>query len=412
MDYFKNLELKFTLRLLVAFGIISIIINMIFINISFNNLKKNYILTEGAILSKIESINPESVKDVVPVITKEVSEEDVIRGEEILKEYGFNTNLDIKFIPSYYKVMKNVSLSSVFIWIFLMTITISIVVWGFKKIYKKIRALKKDMEDLLDGKVNIDIDETLEGDIGELSFAFNDIRKRLKSNIESLNSEKVFLINLLSDISHQLKTPLSSLTLFNDILIEREEEITIEERSNFLNNSRIQLVKMDWLIKSLLKLAKIDAGAIIFNKKYQSLNKTIEKSTEVLYGKIIEKNINIIFNEESFYMNHDNEWLSEAFINIIKNSIDYVEFGGYIKISLESNSIFKRVIIEDNGCGIKKEEVKKIFARFYKNKNNKNKESVGIGLSLSESIIESHGGIIEVESIVSKYTKFIITFLK
>lgn len=412
MDYFKNLELKFTLRLLVAFGIISIIINMIFINISFNNLKKNYILTEGAILSKIESINPESVKDVVPVITKEVSEEDVIRGEEILKEYGFNTNLDIKFIPSYYKVMKNVSLSSVFIWIFLMTITISIVVWGFKKIYKKIRALKKDMEDLLDGKVNIDIDETLEGDIGELSFAFNDIRKRLKSNIESLNSEKVFLINLLSDISHQLKTPLSSLTLFNDILIEREEEITIEERSNFLNNSRIQLVKMDWLIKSLLKLAKIDAGAIIFNKKYQSLNKTIEKSIEVLYGKIIEKNINIIFNEESFYMNHDNEWLSEAFINIIKNSIDYVEFGGYIKISLESNSIFKRVIIEDNGCGIKKEEVKKIFARFYKNKNNKNKESVGIGLSLSESIIESHGGIIEVESIVSKYTKFIITFLK
>lgn len=412
MDYFKNLELKFTLRLLVAFGIISIIINMIFINISFNNLKKNYILTEGAILSKIESINPESVKDVVPVITKEVSEEDVIRGEEILKEYGFNTNLDIKFIPSYYKVMKNVSLSSVFIWIFLMTITISIVVWGFKKIYKKIRALKKDMEDLLDGKVNIDIDETLEGDIGELSFAFNDIRKRLKSNIESLNSEKVFLINLLSDISHQLKTPLSSLTLFNDILIEREEEITIEERSNFLNNSRIQLVKMDWLIKSLLKLAKIDAGAIIFNKKYQSLNKTIEKSIEVLYGKIIERNINIIFNEESFYMNHDNEWLSEAFINIIKNSIDYVEFGGYIKISLESNSIFKRVIIEDNGCGIKKEEVKKIFARFYKNKNNKNKESVGIGLSLSESIIESHGGIIEVESIVSKYTKFIITFLK
>lgn len=412
MDYLKNLELKFTLRLLVALGIISIVINLMFISISFNNLKKNYILTEGTILSKIESINPEIVKDVVPVITKEVSEEDVIRGEEILKEYGFNTNLDIRFIPSYYKVMKNISLSSVFIWIFLMTITISIVVWGFKKIYKKIRALKKDMEDLLDGKINIDIDETLEGDIGKLSFAFNDIRKRLKSNIESLNSEKVFLINLLSDISHQLKTPLSSLTLFNDILIEREEDITIEERSNFLNNSRIQLAKMDWLIKSLLKLAKIDAGAIIFNKKYQSLNKTIEKSIEVLYGKIIEKNINIIFNEESFYMNHDNEWLSEAFINIIKNSIDHVEFGGYIKISLESNSIFKRVIIEDNGCGIEKEEVKKIFTRFYKNKNNKNKESVGIGLSLSESIIESHGGIIEVESVVNKYTKFIITFLK
>lgn len=412
MDYLKNLELKFTLRLLVALGIISIIINLMFISISFNNLKKNYILTEGAILSKIEAISPESVRNVVPVITKEVSEEDVIRGEEILKEYGFNTNLDARFIPSYYKVMKNISLSLVFIWIFLMSITISIVVWGFKKIYKKMRALKKDMEDLLDGKVNIDIDETLEGDIGKLSFAFNDIRKRLKSNIESLNSEKVFLINLLSDISHQLKTPLSSLILFNDILIEREEEITIEERSNFLNNSRIQLAKMDWLIKSLLKLAKIDAGAIIFNKKYQSLNKTIKKSIEVLYGKIIEKNINIIFNEESFYMNHDNEWLSEAFINIIKNSIDHVEFGGYIKISLESNSIFKRVIMEDNGCGIEKEEVKKIFARFYKNKNNKNKESVGIGLSLSESIIESHGGIIEVESGVNKYTKFIITFLK
>lgn len=412
MDYLKNVELKFTLRLLVVLGIILIGINLIFINISFNNLKENYILTEGAILSKIESVNPEIVRDVVPVITKEVSEEDVIRGEEILKEYGFNTKLDVRFIPSYYKVMKNISLILAFIWMVFMAITISIVVCGFKKIYKKIRALKKDMEDLLKGKVNIDIDETLEGDIGKLSFVFNDIRKRLRSNIESLNKEKVFLVNLLADISHQLKTPLSSLTLFNDILIEREEEITIEERSNFLNNSRIQLAKMDWLIKSLLKLAKIDAGAIIFNKKYQSLNKTIEKSIDVLYGKIIEKDINIVFNEENFYMNHDNEWLSEAFINIIKNSIDHVKFEGVIKVNLQSNSVFKRVSIEDNGCGIEKEEVNKIFTRFYKNKNNKNKESVGIGLSLSKSIIESHGGIIEVESIVNKYTKFIITFLK
>lgn len=170
---------------------------------------------------------------------------------------------------------------------------------------------------------------------------------------------------------------------------------------------------MNWLIKSILKLARLDAKAIEFDKENQSLNETIEDSVEALESKASEANVKIDFKESAqVIFEHDSEWLQEALINIIKNSIEHSKEGGKIDICLNENPVYRRIIIEDNGEGIREEDLPNIFKRFYKARNSNNSESIGIGLALSKSIIEAHSGIIEAQSKVNEGTRFVITFLK
>lgn len=178
-------------------------------------------------------------------------------------------------------------------------------------------------------------------------------------------------------------------------------------------SNKDQLYMMNWLITNLLKLAKLDAKAIEFNKEMQSLNETIQESVYALEGKALDGKVNIVFHDKKeVFLNHDRLWLEEALNNIIKNGIEHTPAGGEIKIELVENPLYKKIIIKDNGEGIKEEDLPDIFKRFYKAKTSKKTDSVGIGLALSKSIVEAHGGSIEVESTVDEGTKFSIIFLK
>ena len=182
------------------------------------------------------------------------------------------------------------------------------------------------------------------------------------------------------------------MTVYNDIMLEKE--ISKEQREMFLLKNQNQLNRMTWLIKSLLKLAKLDAKAIEFNKENQSLNETVQDSIYALESKAMEKKIEITFNErEQAVFPHDALWLQEAFINIIKNCIEHTPSGGKINITLTENPVYRKVTIEDTGEGISAQDLPHIFKRFYKSKNSSS-DSVGIGLALSKSIVESHAGFL------------------
>ncbi|MEW8957037.1 ATP-binding protein [Clostridium sp.] len=409
MRYLINKEVRVSLKYVIIIICIALGLNILFLNIKFDEIKKGYIRSQEALVGRIYNINPSNIENIIPVITKGYSKEDEIVGKDILKNYGYYEDLEVEFVPEIYNALKDARLNIIISFIVSGLVILSIVYLSFKSIYNNIISLTEDMKQVLEGDLR-DNSSNMEGDLGKLEFAFNDVKKRLRTNIDKLSKEKIFLVELLSDISHQLKTPLSSLMVFNDILSERE--LSMSQQIDFLDNSRIQLNRMEWLIKNLLKLAKLDAGAIVFNKKYDSLNKSIKESIEALNQKALDNKIRILFNEEEVFMVHDKEWFEEALINIIKNGIEHNKEGGYVKVSLEDNSLCNKIIIEDNGDGIDKEEISKIFIRFYKSKNNRSKESVGIGLALSKSIVESHGGIIEVESELDMFTRFTITFLK
>ena len=236
--------------------------------------------------------------------------------------------------------------------------------------------------------------------------------ERLEGALSDLKAEKVNLKNIINDISHQLKTPLSALITYNDIL-KNHNNMDSETRTKFIDSTSDQLDRMDWLITTLLKYARIESNAINYNKSLHSLKDTINYCMQPLKVKADEMKQNIIldFKGEGLYF-HDEKWIGEAFSNIIKNSIEHTALGGSIKVCLEETPLSVTVTISDNGEGIEKKELKNIFKRFYKGKNSLNPKSIGIGLSLTKKIIEAHNGSIVAESEVLVGTTFYITFLK
>lgn len=234
---------------------------------------------------------------------------------------------------------------------------------------------------------------------------------RLNNSVKKLKEEKLFLKNIISDISHQLKTPLASLIMFNDLM--KNKDMSLEDKNYFLNLSEEQLKRMEWLIISLLKLSRLEAKVIKFDIKSNPIYITIMKSISPIKEKAREKNISINLKlDEKIRFNHDLNWTAEALTNIIKNSIEHTKNGGYINIKIYETPLAIFISIEDNGEGIPKNLIPKIFKRFYKGENSTNPTSIGIGLSLSKRIIESQNGSINVESEIKKGTKFNITFLK
>ncbi|AGK98708.1 HAMP domain-containing sensor histidine kinase [Clostridium pasteurianum] len=409
--YFGNPELKISSAILLSLNIIFMIITIFTLKLYHDNLKKDYIKSLGAITARIWEKNPELQNEIAPLITREVTDKEAEKGKGILRQYGLTPTLENQLFPYVNKTVVKNTYSIITIFIIMAIIFLIFNYVQYVYFYKRIRRLTFAAKKVLDGEYDISISEDREGDLSKLATSFNSMRGIIRNNLYELRKEKQFLVDLLSDISHQLKTPLSSLIVYNDILLTKE--LSKEQSNTFLVSNKNQLYRMNWLIKSILKLARLDAKAIEFNKEDQSLNETIEDSLEALEGKASEANVEINFKESAqVIFEHDNEWLQEALINIIKNSIEHSKQDGKIDICLNENPVYRRITIEDNGEGIREEDLPNIFKRFYKARTSNNSESIGIGLALSKSIIEAHNGIIEAQSKVGEGTRFVITFLK
>ncbi len=254
-----------------------------------------------------------------------------------------------------------------------------------------------------------------EGEIGKLSSSINNMLDELKETEVKQKKEKEFLRDIISDISHQIKTPVASLTVFNDILINEVEE----KHRPMIEESGLQIERIKWLVLSMLQLARIEADAITFIKKEVSFKKVINSCIDILLVKAKEKNITFNICEKDVIVNVDEEWFKEALINILKNAIEYSPVDSYINIDIKHTPLETRIYLTDYGIGIPENERLNIFKRFYTIHSNKvNPNSVGIGLSLSKSIIEGMDGKIRVESKYKdeckgdecSYTSMVISF--
>lgn len=276
--------------------------------------------------------------------------------------------------------------------------------------YREIEKLSSYLREISNGDYKLDIRENHEG---ELSILKNDIYKVTRMLSEQslyLQNDKMNLTNAISDISHQLKTPLTSMVVMADLL----SNATLPEakRSEFTSNIQIQLERIEWLVSSLLKLSKIDAGTIKFKKDQLFVDKLIQKALDpVLIPIDIKEQTLSIKGEQSVSFIGDLNWTVEALINILKNCVEHTPDGGDIKIAFSENALFTEILITDNGKGIPKEDLPYIFKRFYKGKN-ASEDSVGIGLAMAHSIVTSQKGDIEVNSKENEGTQFRIKFYK
>ena len=409
--YFINSELKISTAVLLFLMTIFLLITSLLLKMHHDNLKADYIKSLGAISQRVVAKNPELEKEIMPLITKEISKEEGIKGSAFLKQYGLTEDLEDSLFPYVSGTIIRNNYSIVLIFIVMTTILFILNYFQYSFFYKRIRRLTFAAKKVVDGNYDIAINENREGDFSKLAISFNSMRGIIRSNLSDLRREKQFLVDLLSDISHQLKTPLSSVILYNDIMVTKE--LSRRQNEAFLLNNQNQLEKMNWLIKNLLKLAKLDAKAIEIVKEKQSLNETLQDAIDALESKAYDALVAITFKEvQEINFQHDRLWLEEAIINIIKNAIEHTLSGGTINLELMESPLYTRVIIEDTGEGIADVDLPNIFKRFYKAKTSKKSESIGIGLALSKSIIEAHNGMIEVQSKLDIGTKFIITFIK
>ena len=343
------------------------------------------------------------------VITQAKNKENTDLGAKVLQKYNYDSSTNLSQEPivqnNIYKMLKINILFITFVFICLITILF----YFFIKIYRDI----KDMTDYVyhssEGREYEMKNKNQEGQIGLLKTEIMKMTTVLKEKVALLHSEKIFLNDTISDISHQLKTPMTSLMLLTDLMYN---DLDKEKKIEFLDRTNAQLSRMDWLIKSMLKLSKLEAKVIDFKTDKVNINELIKRSISPLLVPIELRNISLNINgdKEASYIG-DIEWSSEALGNIIKNCIEHTKEGGNLNISYEENPIYSEIVIKDNGEGIDKDDIPNIFKRFCKGKNSKS-DSVGIGLAMAKSIIESQNGDIYVKSEKNKGTEFHITFHK
>ena len=272
--------------------------------------------------------------------------------------------------------------------------------------YRKITSLALYLKKVLNGMKKLDIPANVEGD---LSLLKNDIYKlvtKMESQAELLEKDKEYLADSLSDISHQLKTPMTSLMVMTDIL--RDEKLPAEKREEFTKAIHSQLERMEWLLSSLLTMSKLDAGSLQFKKEPISIRSLVDQALEHLLIPMELRGQSLMVEvPEDQSLVCDPHWTAEAISNIVKNCMEHTPEGGSVSIRGEVRGIYTQLLIEDTGEGIDPEDLPHIFERFYKGKN-AGKDSVGIGLAMAKHILNMQNGQVEAESTPGKGSRFIL----
>jgi signal transduction histidine kinase len=281
--------------------------------------------------------------------------------------------------------------------------------------YQKLRRLSMEIDRTLHEQTVFELNRFSEGELSILSSEVYKLTVRLREQANTLQKDKMYLADSLTDISHQLKTPLTSLYLIADFL--SEEELTVEKRKELVREMLQLLTRIDWLIATLLKLSKLDAKTVRLENVPVNVKQLIEQAAKPLAIPLDLRNQRLVLlmsGEETFL--GDSLWTREAVGNILKNCMEHTPEGGTLTVKAEETPLFTELVVEDTGNGIAPEDLPHLFERFYKGsgtgENGVAKNSIGIGLSLAQSIVTAQNGTIQVENKREGGARFTIRFYK
>jgi signal transduction histidine kinase len=278
-----------------------------------------------------------------------------------------------------------------------------------RSISEKMVGLSAYLRQIEAGDYALDVRDNGEGSFSLLKNDLYKVTVRLREQAELLQKDKTALSNLIADISHQIKTPLTSLGVLADLLVEDPPE---EDRRAFVERLRAQLGRIQWLVAALLKLARLDAGTAAFKSEPVDVRGLIERALEPLQIPLeIKKQRIEVHGGDDASFTGDLNWSAEALTNVVKNCVEHTPEGGRIEISYTANALYAEIIVSDDGEGIASRDMPNIFNRFYRAEN-AGENGVGIGLALSKAIFTAQGGDITVHSQRGMGTSFTIRIFR
>lgn len=276
--------------------------------------------------------------------------------------------------------------------------------------YRKIADLSMEIDRILYDCSGFDLARFNEGELGILYSEIYKMTVHLREQADHLAQDKKYLADSIADISHQIRTPLTSINIITELL--SEPELPDEDRLRYTKELSGLLERIDWLINTLLKISRLDAGYVVFDKKKEKISEIIHKAWEPVSVLMDIRNQKFtVDGDTDAVLECDMPWMNEAVGNIYKNCMEHTPDGGVINTHVEENAVYTAIIISDTGGGIAEEDLPNIFKRFYKGRNSTS-QSFGIGLALARMIVTGHGGTVRAYNNRDGGASFEIKFYK
>ena len=326
-----------------------------------------------------------------------------------LNSIGYNEDTSMELLPAVSKYRNRVMLC-----LFSLLILIFGAVYGFVFFYlnrqkKAIKGAENCIREFVDGNTmsRIECEET--GEWNNLFHEINELSVILSSHAENEKQTKEFLQDIISDVSHQLKTPLSAFKMYHEII--GNSSTRLDTIIDFSQKSMREIKRIEDVVYTLLKLARLDAGIIQMEKEGENLSVLVQDILERFEVWAERENMTIeVSGDNGTVLYCDALWMSEAIGNIVKNALEHTKEGGHISIRWEQMPLMTQIVIADDGKGIHPEDLYNIFKRFYRSRYSQDTHGVGLGLPLVKTIVESHGGTISVTSKPDAGTAFTLNF--
>lgn len=397
--------------------IITVIILMVLILMSqftifkmVDDYKKVMISHDNAVAGYLSNNGVDNIK-IVQAFIEQKTDDDIVSGSTLLSNSGYKESIKSSLLPEIEQFYQKYAC---LVLVITVGVSLTLLAGLLKFAWKRDKQLEEAEEKIhlfMDGNIDIRLEDNAEGNISRLFATVNEMATSLTTHINKEKQSGVLLKDTIADISHQLKTPLAALQMYNEIIIAENTRNKVVE--DFTIKVARELTHIENLIQSLLKLAKLDAGAIELDKRVYKMKDFLEecKNGFITRAKLEDKTICLQCEKNTLFC-FDKIWLGEAVNNIVKNALDHTMSGNQIEISCEETIIATEIIVKDNGSGIHPDDIPHIFKRFYRSRYSQNPQGVGIGLALTKAIIERHGGTITVKSKLGNGSSFDLLFPK
>ncbi len=406
MNLFRDKQIRYFFFFLLFFGLLLFLCGAILDAIQAKAIENLFLSHNNAVATSL--LEQGIPKDVVAqaITNTQISQQ----GNDLLISIGLTERTSIRFLP-FMNVLQNTTRHSML----LMGICLTVVLFGGASFFfrKRDRLYQQGIQVIahfVEGNFTHHMPQMNEGSIYRLFASVEQLSTILQSKSETEQKAKIFLKNTIADISHQLKTPLTALSMYHEIISDEPENlVVVKEYSDKIGQA---LERMEQLIQSMLKITRLDAGNIVFERYHYGILELVKEAIRELTTRAEKEGKDILLDgltEETVFC--DKQWTREAIGNIVKNALDHTSGGGKIYISWECTPIVTRIFIKDNGAGIASQDLHHIFKRFYRSKKSLDTQGVGLGLSLAKSIIEEQGGVLSVQSSIDQGTVFILSFL-